>query len=341
MGGLALRLEPAIKARLPEGGRLLWIDPPADGALAALGATGYSTRLDISRRLRCGFGPWLTAESPFDMALVTMPKGRQACRMLLTMAAEALKPGGELILVGETRLGVKSAATDLGTIAGSAVEKLGHGNHGSAYIAKLERTIEPAGLDAWWQSWQGPGGLEIVGLPGVFSAEGLDDGTAFLLKVMDQPFLAKYPKILDYGCGSGVIAAWAAKGGASVEAMDVSALAVAATTETARRNGLEIAVVAAHSIDETRRKHDAILSNPPFHQGRYVDLDVAREFLTKARTHLRAHGIIRLVANRFLPYAEPLAEVFGAVETVADDGRFRVLQAGGRSHATRRKEQEV
>jgi 16S rRNA (guanine1207-N2)-methyltransferase len=343
MGELAARLEAVIKARLPSGGTMAWIDPPPGRALGLLGAKGFSTRFDHASSLGCEFGAWFSPPAPVDMVLVTMPKGRQACRMLLAMASEAVKVGGDIVLLGETRLGVKSAAADLATVCGTPIEKLGHAAHGAAYVAQLGAAVTPAGLSPWWQSWT-LDGLEIASLPGVFSAEALDAGTAFFLQTLDAAFVSRHNKIMDYGCGAGVIAAWVARLGGDVEAMDVSALAVASTAETARRNGLTVSVLASDTIDQTRRRHDAILSNPPFHDGRKVDLDVARAFLTKARTHLKPGGTIRLVSNRFLPYAEPLADVFGSVETVAENTRFRVLQAGGRSRkspgANRRADDE-
>ncbi len=332
VAGLVRRLGEEIKARLPEGGRLLWLDPPGDANLAALGANGFSTRADHARRLGCKFGAWLETDKPYDAILVSMPKGRTAGQMLLRMAAEALVPGGALMLVGETRLGVKSAMADMQQLAGAEAEKLGHGNHCAAYVVRLAQPVEPRGLAVWWQSWAISTGIEVASLPGVFSSEALDDGTAFLLAGLEQSFFTRRKKVLDFGCGTGVIAAWAAKAGASVDAVDVSAWAVASTAETARRNGLAINAIAGSGLPGGG-KYDVILSNPPFHDGRSVDLAVAREFLTQAKAHLRPNGVVRLVANRFLPYAEPLAEIFGAVETVADDGRFRVLQAGLTSRA--------
>jgi ribosomal protein L11 methyltransferase len=53
--------------------------------------------------------------------------------------------------------------------------------------------------------------------------------------------LAKDASVLDYGCGSGILAIAAAKLGAGrVDAVDVDPLALAATQDNARANGVEL-----------------------------------------------------------------------------------------------------
>ena len=74
------------------------------------------------------------------------------------------------------------------------------------------------------------------------------------------------------------------------------------------------------------RQFDVILSNPPFHVGRGVVLDVAREFMAAAGRLLRPGGAVYLVANEPLPYEQPLARV-GTVRERVRAGGFKVLQA--------------
>ena len=66
------------------------------------------------------------------------------------------------------------------------------------------------------------GPLELCALPGVFAAGRLDEGTSMLLPHLK--YLKDRRRVLDWGCGCGVIAACAARAGAEeVMAADVDA----------------------------------------------------------------------------------------------------------------------
>ncbi len=75
------------------------------------------------------------------------------------------------------------------------------------------------------------------------------------------------------------------------------------------------------------RRFDLVLSNPPFHQGTDVNTATAQRIVREAFGVLRPGGCLWIVANRFLPYDRVLGDTFGSVATLADDGRYRVLEA--------------
>lgn len=72
-------------------------------------------------------------------------------------------------------------------------------------------------------------------------------------------------RVLDVGTGSGVLAIWAAKLGATVDAVDADARAVAAARRNARLNGVEasVAVRQASLLDGASGHYDVILANLP------------------------------------------------------------------------------
>jgi len=79
-------------------------------------------------------------------------------------------------------------------------------------------------------------------------------------------------KVLDMGCGSGVLALAAARAGGAVTAIDINPAAVRATRQNARQNGLQgiVRVVEADlfsGLDKLTEKFDLIVSNPPFYDG--------------------------------------------------------------------------
>ncbi len=73
------------------------------------------------------------------------------------------------------------------------------------------------------------------------------------------------------------------------------------------------------------RTFDLIVSNPPFHVGRGVVLDVAAEFLSAARRRLSPGGAAYFVANDFLPYEKLLTGWADVTETAREHG-FKVLK---------------
>ena len=72
-------------------------------------------------------------------------------------------------------------------------------------------------------------------------------------------------RVLDVGTGSGVLAVWAAKLGATVDAVDADARAVAAARRNARLNGVAeaVSVRRASLLDGASGHYDVILANLP------------------------------------------------------------------------------
>ena len=169
----------------------------------------------------------------------------------------------------------------------------------------------------------------LVNLPGIFSAERLDPGTAVFLKTLTIP---EGPvRILDFGCGNGVIGIFAALRNheAEVTALDDSAAAAESAALNAACNGLahRLKVLHAFSLDSASGRFDLILSNPPFHQGARISLDASLEMFQAAAGKLVPGGGLCIVANRHLGYAAHLRRLFGNCRERAGTGKFTVLEA--------------
>ena len=169
-------------------------------------------------------------------------------------------------------------------------------------------------------------GLSIVGLPGVFSAGKLDRATALLLDTLaDQRMQGQ--RVLDIGCGSGVLGAWAASRGAEATLLDADLQSVRSAEATLEASRLAARVL--HSdVDAalSDNSYDLMLSNPPFHVGRGVVLDITAEFVLAAERRLRPGGRLVMVANEFLPYEKLLAG-WQDVQILAQHAGFKVLSA--------------
>jgi len=275
-------------------------------------------------------------DNSFDLALLIIPKGRTYARVLLVAAYWALKPGGRLYFAGPNASGIKPIVADAAAVFGLATTirykarcRVALAVKGADMENHMPRVSpdhpdwsgEPQPFDAWR--------LRLFGAPGVFSAGEVDLGTAMLLHTLDSS-LCSGARVLDVGCGCGVIGLYAAALGAQADLIDSNWPALACAQRAIAVNRIESARVWASDIysDVGDAPYDLILSNPPFHAGQGVDVEAAEELIVGAWERLSPGGRLRLVANRFLPYDRAMQPVFGAnrVSVVTQDRRYRVLE---------------
>lgn len=248
-------------------------------------------------------------------------RGNAHVAAMLAWAAKCTQLGGTLYLAGDKQKGFeryfKGALGAFG--AGEIVAR--DGGMRAARLEKLREAELPVPETTTYQH----GELTVAALPGVFSAGHLDKASALLLRHLGD---VQGKSALDLGCGAGVLGAACAAGGAGVTLLDDDLAAVVSARETLRLSGLagEVRHSDVASALGKEERFDLIVSNPPFHVGRRVVLDVALEFVRAAGDHLAPGGELRLVANDFLPYEGALAE-WGRVEVLTREGGFKVLRA--------------
>jgi 16S rRNA (guanine1207-N2)-methyltransferase len=275
------------------------------------------------------------AHGPADVALFDLPRGRDHVRAYLWTAAGALRPGGRLYLAGSNNTGAKSAIRDAKALFGHAPVLGFKGGCRIALAARPDALAIPAD---WAQTspWQPQmrvfarpeGQYTVVTMPGVFSWEHLDDGSALLL---DHLGVEPGTDVLDIGCGTGIVGIVAARlGAAQVTLTDDNLLAVRCAHASIQANDLadRCTVLPGDVTGPVRdRQFDLVLSNPPFHEGREVTTGTAGRIVREGYAVLRPGGRLRLVANRFLPYDRVLRETFGNVTIIAATGRYYVLES--------------
>jgi 16S rRNA (guanine1207-N2)-methyltransferase len=159
---------------------------------------------------------------------------------------------------------------------------------------------------------------------GVFSGDGLDDGTALLLR--DAPPPPPGGAVLDLGCGHGVIAVALARRapGARVVAVDVNRRALDLARANAAENGAANVEVREPDEVDPALRFAAIYSNPPVRVGRGPLL----ELLTSWCARLEPDGHAHLVVQRHLG-ADSLADRLRAagfeVRRAASKHGYRIL----------------
>src|SRR5690606_19787574 len=269
-------------------------------------------------------------EGGFDQAIIFVPKSKELLNYLLHNVVSRLGLGASIFLVGEKKAGVERASKQLQPY-GQAL-KLDSARHCQMWQVTINTTVTAKALADWAQQYTVAtpnGDLTICALPGVFSQNRLDVGTAALL-----PFLSKVTsgKIADFGCGAGVISAYLAKLNPKnrIFAMDVDAFALASTRMTFEKNDLapeQLEITAVTGIEDAPLFLHAIVSNPPFHQGIQTDYNASESLCKTSRRHLKSGGELWIVANRFLNYPLLIEQNFGQCTTKADQQGFKVLFA--------------
>ncbi|WP_130802374.1 class I SAM-dependent methyltransferase [Acinetobacter ihumii] len=269
-------------------------------------------------------------KAEFDQVIIFVPKSKELLSYILHVVTSHLPQGQSIFLVGEKKGGVERAAKQL-QVLGKTL-KLDSARHCQLWQCVLAKTESLKPLRHWIKSYKVQVNqieLEICALPGVFSQNHLDVGTAILLPYLNN---IKSGKLADFGCGAGVISAYLAKLNQKNEiyALDVDAFALRSTELTFHHNGLDLdqlRIQAVTGIHDAPPQLDAIVSNPPFHQGIHTDYAASEGLCQQAKRHLSVHGELWMVANRFLNYPFLIEQQFGHCNTLADQQGFKVLYA--------------
>ncbi len=259
----------------------------------------------------------------FDRALVFITKHSGSNKAMIGRAFAMVKEGGDILVEGAKNEGVDSLIRGLKAIGITPnVEAKSHGK-----IAWFTRNAATVGAIEEWEKAdlprQNADGYHVR--PGIFSADGIDRGTAFLLGNLNMPIKGM---VADFGSGYGVISKEILARHDTIVSMDMYEISSLATN-CAKQN---VTDPRAHlhwlSVDKAAKAHfDVIISNPPFHLGRKGDPEIGMAFIDAAAKSLRAKGAFYMVANKHLPYEHRLRARFGNVDIIAESPAFKLFKA--------------
>lgn len=271
------------------------------------------------------------ASNEYDLVIYYYPKAKAEALMTLDNIRALVHQNSKLLVVGEKKGGVKSIEKQLQNLAQG--HKVDAARHCMLYFYDSLSIAANFDINDYLHTFtlthqvaQTSYSCKIASLPGVFNHGKLDDGTALLLTHL--PNLSAKKSLLDFGCGAGVISAFAAKAYPNLtpHCIDVNALAVYATQKTLALNHIDGDCWLSDGLSEVKNRYDVILSNPPFHTGLKTDYTIAERFFASAKQHLHKHGELTLVANSFLAYPERLTQHFNSHHTLIKTKRFALYQ---------------
>ncbi len=271
------------------------------------------------------------AEHAAGTVLIPAPPDRDLLRRQLIVASRNIAESGRILICGPNAAGGRSAIKDAEALLGPPFWSGYREKHRMAIFtsrAPLEPTwsTEPGIAPGTWREFQVNAmdqNLTLHTQVGVFAGAKLDAGTKLLLEHLK---ITPELKVLDIGCGVGVIGILAAMNGGNITMTDANLLAVQAAAHNVEDLGIRAEVLASdvyHHLDD--RRFDLIVSNPPFHRGKQVDYTVANEIIRGAASRLNPGGELIIVANAFLAYGKQMANVFTRVDSIAKTPQYHVL----------------
>jgi 16S rRNA (guanine1207-N2)-methyltransferase len=289
----------------------------------------FQHHLNIPNDPTCTFGVQLTRHVPeqFNQIIVFYPKSKAFAQYLLHLAAFYLKPNGILWVVGDNRSGVKQLSKQIPDFF-EPCRKLDQARHCLLFETSKQKSCTRFEMEDWFTEMmvQTPqGALSIASLPGVFSQKKLDQGTQLMLE--NLPKLKG--RVLDFGCGYGVIACAVAKQypHCDIEAVDINAMALESCKRTLSLNQCHGKVYPSNGLNQVDGLFDAIVSNPPFHDGMQHDLRVTKQFILDSTRCLKKNGQWQIVVNTHLKYTDIIQQAFKQSTIKAQTTQFKIFHS--------------
>lgn len=321
-----------------KGGPILFLQARDDHRLQALTSAGLVVQQNIKMFVDVLDSHGLSVSDPactehFARVLLLAPRQREHRRALLARAVHHAMPGGMVLASAANTEGARSMEADLSRLVGP-VESICKHKCRAVWTAQLGAQVDNDLLNTWLAlDVPRENRDEFVSRPGLFAWDHVDPGSALLAEHLPSTLKGR---VADLGAGYGYLACCIARTCSQVEVIDLFEVDARAL-EPARVNLQHALVDCTRKVEVNVHWHDvsaglphrydAIVSNPPFHQGRADLPALGRAFITAAADALQADGSLWMVANRHLAYEATLRTRFAELRKIADEQGFKVIEA--------------
>lgn len=283
-----------------------------------------------TKNVKATFASTYQTQTCHDVVIIAFPKSKAELNFTLAMIAHCINAETKIILVGEKKGGIQSAVKLTQNIL-SCCQKVDAARHCLLFVGLFQpgKLSVAFNLQEWFKKYQitiEGVQLTIASLPGVFSQQKLDVGTQLLLSNLPNDMSGK---VLDFGCGAGVISCFIGKkfSGTNLSLLDVSALALTSAQESLALNGLSGNVFPSNSLSDVNEHYHHVVSNPPFHQGVKTHYQASEDFLAGINKKLNKAGNITIVANSFLRYQPIMEAHIGNTHVITKEKGFTIYRA--------------
>ncbi|WP_315919179.1 class I SAM-dependent methyltransferase [Mesorhizobium sp. SP-1A] len=261
----------------------------------------------------------------YDVALLLAGRHRGWNELRVAEAMRRVAPGGLIVVAGGKDDGIASLRKRLGLLVPL-------GGHSPKYHGVAFWFANPDGAEAADALESANPDMLVDGRfrtrPGMFSFDRVDAGSRLLAGHLPGDLRGH---VADFCAGWGFLAAEVAERSPAVssldlyeadfEALDAAKLNLAGTGPQKEFFWVDLA------REDVGRRYDAVVMNPPFHQGRAAEPELGAAMIRAAAKALKPGGRLFLVANRQLPYEQVLAAAFAQYHEVVRDNGFKVLAA--------------
>lgn len=274
----------------------------------------------------------------FDLVILRIPKHNSLLEFQLSTITSHINSETLILAAGMSKEIHKSTLKLFEKMIGTTTTSLAQ-KKARLIFAKVDKeySIDPNQLVSQYKLKSL--NMIIRGLPGVFSRDGLDIGSRVLLDYL--PTTEANQKLIDLGCGTGVLGTVAAQKNSELEVVfcDESWLATESAKLTFTSNSQAeddgspqlsnratfLTTDCLQGLDNN--DFDFVLCNPPFHQQNVQTLSIANQMFKQSSEKLKLTGELRVVANRHLKYRPLLNSYFSHVEIISKDPKFVVWVA--------------
>lgn len=322
-------------------GPLLWladeqIECAAIAALPARGAVfALANRCDVVAAFAARAIPAALSDfdfaiaPPFHCALFRVAKEKALVHHVINRALEQLPLGGTLLLSGDKGDGIK---TYIEKAAARAQGDWRIERDCGALLGCITRGAELAApLDD--QGYARPRQIEFTpdfsawSKPGIFGWKKIDAGSSFLFDHVEQVWHEPPRRVLDLGCGYGYLSVRALRHWPQAQclAVDNNIAAIHVCALNLREFGVRAATLCDNAGAAIEQRFDAILCNPPFHQGFAHEDELTEKFLRQTYRLLDRGGRALFVVNQFIGIEKMAATIFTRIDVIARNNSFKLV----------------